>query len=126
MESTQKRRNSSPPVKSFPPSEVKPLPVDIVDPPSPAPAKESESPADEDDLADDETDDGDDKIPSVCRVHSLRPSPSPRLAILEIDESKHVRSVELIAYDARTSSIRRYSIKSSISTMGTRKSFPLK
>ncbi|KAJ8691174.1 Phosphorelay intermediate protein [Pleurotus ostreatus] len=64
MESTQKRRNSSPPVKSLPTSEVKPLPVDAADAPSPPPAKELESPADEDDLADDETDDGDDNIPS--------------------------------------------------------------
>ncbi|KAL4259653.1 CoA-transferase III family protein [Pleurotus pulmonarius] len=64
MESTQKRRISSPPAKASPTSEVKSLPVDIADAPSPAPGAEPESPVGEDDLADDETDDGDVNIPS--------------------------------------------------------------
>ncbi|KAG5221111.1 Multistep phosphorelay regulator [Salix suchowensis] len=64
MESTQKRRNSPPPVKTLPTPEVKLLPVDTIDAPSPVPARELESPVDEDDLADDKTDDGDDNLPS--------------------------------------------------------------
>ncbi|KAF4591169.1 hypothetical protein EYR40_009772 [Pleurotus pulmonarius] len=64
MDSTQKRRISSPPAKSPPTSEVKSLPVDIADDPSPAAETESESPAGEDDLADDRTDDGDANIPA--------------------------------------------------------------